>query len=65
MLSEDGQVSLEGKKPISFLFFKIIYLSVCAGSSSQRGLFSSGSERELLSGVVCGFLVAVASLVGL
>ena len=65
MLSEDGQVSLEGKKPISFLFFKIIYLSVCAGSSLLCGLFASCSERELLSGVVCRLLVAVTSLVGL
>ena len=65
MLSEDGQVSLEGKKPISFLFFKIIYLSVCAGSSLLCGLFASCSEWELLSGVVCRLLVAVTSLVGL
>ena len=65
MLSEDGQVSLEGKKPISFLFFKIIYLSVCAGSSLLCGLFASCSEQELLSGVVCGLLIAVTSLVGL
>ena len=66
MLSEDGQVSLEGKEPISFLFFfKIIYLSVCAGSPLLCGLFSSCSGWELLSGMVCGLLIAATSLVEL
>ena len=41
----------------------ILFIFGCAGSSLLCGLFSTCSERELLSISVRGLLIAVASLV--
>ena len=48
---------------VFFFFFIHLFIFDCAGSLLPHGLFSNWGEQSLLSVVLCGLLIAVASLI--
>ena len=63
MLGQKDCFLLGMNYPLPFFKKKLFIYFGCAGSSLLHGHFSSCGEWGLLLAVVCGLLIAVASLV--